>query len=405
MNIKEAASRLGISARAIRFYEEKGLIQPAKQAGNGYRTYTENDIWRLQTIAALREIGMSLQDITHALAEIDQGNQQGLEEYLELQQAVMYAQWVELKRMMDTTQRMIDLNRQDGSLDVSHLHDLAGSARRLREARQNWHDRWNYDKQAAIHDQRVQAECSNDVSAKSGDHAAPSSINVQTQPASAADMHTRQVKITPPANASLSKVHTTADKPFNLYHNYDEALEQIVQWISPVSGEAGLDIGTGTGNLAGRMLNQGAVMTGIDQSREMLRTCRRKYPQMQVKLGNFLALPFADHSFDFVVSSFAFHHLGPDQQRLALEEMQRVLKNTDTVRICLTDLMFTDSAHRNTYSKHAATNRDIEQQRALRERHFPLLDELCRRLDHLGYETKHVRHNELLHTVLAVPLR
>lgn len=51
MNIKEAASRLGISARAIRFYEEKGLIQPAKQVSNGYRTYTENDIWRLQTIA------------------------------------------------------------------------------------------------------------------------------------------------------------------------------------------------------------------------------------------------------------------------------------------------------------------------------------------------------------------
>ncbi|CAI6080962.1 2-methoxy-6-polyprenyl-1,4-benzoquinol methylase, mitochondrial [Paenibacillus sp. JJ-100] len=357
MNIKEAASRLGISARAIRFYEEKGLIRPAKQSGNGYRVYTENDIWRLQTIAALREIGMSLQDITHALAEIDQGNQQGLEEYLELQQAVMYAQWVELKRMMDTTQRMIDLNRQDGALDVSYLHDLAGSARRLREARQNWHDRWNYDRQAAIHDQRVQAE------------------------------------------------GNTADKPFNLYHNYDEALEQTAQWISPVIGEVGLDIGTGTGNLAGKMLDKGAIMTGIDQSREMLRNCRKKYPQMQVKLGNFLALPFADQSFDFVVSSFAFHHLGPDQQYLALEEIQRVLKTTSTSRICLTDLMFTDSDHRVAYSSHAATAGDAEQQRALRERHFSLLSELCRWLSHLGYETKYIRHNELLHTVLAFPVR
>lgn len=356
MNIKEAASRLGISARAIRFYEEKGLIQPAKQVSNGYRTYTENDIWRLQTIAALREIGMSLQDIAHALAEIDQGNRQGLEEYLELQQAVMYAQWVELKRMMHTTQRMIDLNRQNGALDVSHLHDLAGSARRLREARQNWHDRWNYDQQAAIHDQRVQT-------------ASPQ-----------------------------------ADKPFNLYHNYDEALAQTVHWISPVPGEAGLDIGTGTGNLAGRLLHQGAVMTGIDQSREMLRTCRQKYPQMQVKLGNFLALPFADQTFDFVVSSFAFHHLAPDQQQLALEEIQRVLKVSGTSRICLTDLMFADSAHRDAYKKLASTAGDAEQQRALRERHFPLLDDVCCRLNYLGYETKYVRHNELLHTVLAVPL-
>lgn len=379
MNIKEAASRLGISARAIRFYEEKGLIQPAKQVSNGYRTYTENDIWRLQTIAALREIGMSLQDITHALAEIDQGNQQGLEEYLELQQAVMYAQWVELKRMMDTTQRMIDLNRQDGALDVSHLHDLAGSARRLREARQNWHDRWNYDKQAAIHDQRVQTMTDTED-------------------------YTPQADSTLSTTASLGHVQTTADKPFNLYRNYDEALEQTLQSIAPQPGETGLDIGTGTGNLAGRMLRQGAVMTGIDQSREMLRTCRLKYPQMQVKLGNFLALPFADQSFDFVVSSFAFHHLGPDQQQLALEEIQRVLKASGTSRICLTDLMFTDSAHRDAYLRHAKVTGDKVQQRALHERHFPLLDELHCRLTHLGYETKHVRHNELLHTVLAVPL-
>ena len=378
MNIKEAASRLGISARAIRFYEEKGLIQPVKQSGNGYRTYTENDIWRLQTIAALREIGMSLQDIAHALAEIDQGNQQGLEEYLELQQAVMYAQWVELKRMMDTTQRMIDLNRQNGALDVSHLHDLAGSARRLREARQNWHDRWNYDKQAAIHDQRVQTMTDTED-------------------------YTPQADSTLSTTASLGHVRTTADKPFNLYRNYDEALKQTLQSIAPQPGEAGLDIGTGTGNLAGRMLNQGAIMTGIDQSREMLRTCRRKYPQMQVKLGNFLALPFTDQSFDFVVSSFAFHHLGPDQQQLALEEIQRVLKASGTSRICLTDLMFTDSAHRDAYKKLAATTGDAEQQRALRERHFPLLDELRNRLTHLGYETKHMRHNELLHTVVAAP--
>jgi len=356
LNIKEAASRLGISARAVRFYEEKGLVQPAKQTGNGYRTYSENDIWRLQTIAALREIGMSLQDIHHALAEIDQGNQQGLEEYLELQQAVMYAQWVELKRMMDTTQRMIELNRQGGPLKVSHLHNLAGSARRLREARQNWHDRWNYDRQAAIHDQRVQT------------------------------------------------AWTKADKPFNLYHNYDEALEQAVQWTSPAIGEYGLDIGTGTGNLAGRMLDKGAVMTGIDQSREMLRTCRRKYPQMHVKLGNFLALPFADQSFDFVVSSFAFHHLSPDQQQLALEEMQRVLKTTPMGRICLTDLMFTNHEHRDTYVKLAETAGNAEQLQALRERHFPLLDELCVWLTQQGCEIKHMRHNELLHTLLAVPL-
>ncbi|WP_315793853.1 methyltransferase domain-containing protein [Paenibacillus sp. BIC5C1] len=387
MNIKEAADRLGISARAIRFYEEKGLISPVKQTSNGYRTYTENDIWRLQTIAALREIGMSLQDITQALGEIDQGNQQRLEEYLELQQAVMYAQWVELKRMLDTTQRMIDLNRQDGPLDVSHLHDLADSSRRLREARQNWHDRWNYDMQAAIHDQRVQAangrlpgQIASNVSIESGPGAIQATVESDRE----------------------GRPDHKGD-PFNIYDNYDEALEQTASWISPVPGEKGLDIGTGTGNLAGKLLEHGAAMTAIDQSREMLRTCRTKYPEMHVKLGNFLALPFADQSFDFVVSSFAFHHLSPDQQQLALQEMQRVL--TARGRICLTDLMFADASHRQTYIQQAEAAGHEEQLQTIRERHFPLLDGLCGSLEDAGYVTKHIRHNALLHTLLAVPLR
>ena len=398
MNIKEAASRLGISARAIRFYEEKGLILPAKQTTNGYRTYTENDIWRLQTIAALREIGMSLQDITHALGEIDQGNQQRLEEYLELQQAVMYAQWIELKRMMDTTQRMIDLNRQDGPLDVSHLHDLADSARRLREARQNWHDRWNYDTQAAVHDQRVQGG-HRDSARQSFSEDRHRSDNVSP----INDQHEISHPYHNTDESTSSDSNDTVQSSFYLYHNYDEGLEQTAQWISPAPGEKGLDIGTGTGNLAGKLLRCGADMTAIDQSREMLRRCRTKYPEMQVKLGNFLALPFADQSFDFVVSSFAFHHLSPDQQLLALQEMQRVL--TSRGRIGLTDLMFVDAAHREAYVREAELSGHEEQLRALRDRHFPLLGELCGWLEQQGYVTKHVQHNELLHTLLAVPLR
>ncbi|PQP85394.1 transcriptional regulator [Paenibacillus sp. PCH8] len=342
---------------------------------------------------------MSLQDITHALGEIDQGNQQRLEEYLELQQAVMYAQWIELKRMMDTTQRMMDLNRQEGPLDVSHLHDLADSARRLREARQNWHDRWNYDTQAALHDQRVQAADSTGTRQSISEEKHHSDI---TSPIS--DKH----EVAHPhhnagGHSTPSSSKDTVQSSFYLYHNYDEGLEQTAHWISPASGEKGLDIGTGTGNLAGILLQHGADMTAIDQSREMLRRCRTKYPEMHVKLGNFLALPFADHSFDFVVSSFAFHHLSPDQQLLALQEMQRVL--TGRGRICLTDLMFVDAAHRDSYIRQAETTGHEEQLHALHERHFPLLDELCSWLEGQGYVTKYLRHNELLHTLLAVPLR
>lgn len=52
MRIREAAERLGISERAIRFYEKQGLLKPSRTEHNLYREFGEDDIWRLQTIVA-----------------------------------------------------------------------------------------------------------------------------------------------------------------------------------------------------------------------------------------------------------------------------------------------------------------------------------------------------------------
>lgn len=56
MKIKEAALATGLTERAIRLYEEHGLISPSVTVKNGrdFRDYTEENITRLKTIAALR---------------------------------------------------------------------------------------------------------------------------------------------------------------------------------------------------------------------------------------------------------------------------------------------------------------------------------------------------------------
>ncbi|PAQ03897.1 MerR family DNA-binding transcriptional regulator [Mesorhizobium mediterraneum] len=46
MNVGDAARRSGLPAKTIRYYEEIGLIRPAR-AGNGYRDYCGDDIHRL----------------------------------------------------------------------------------------------------------------------------------------------------------------------------------------------------------------------------------------------------------------------------------------------------------------------------------------------------------------------
>ena len=63
MRIKEVESRTGLTAKAIRLYESKGLLMPARETENDYRDYTEEDVARLKTIAILRKLDLSVAEI------------------------------------------------------------------------------------------------------------------------------------------------------------------------------------------------------------------------------------------------------------------------------------------------------------------------------------------------------
>lgn len=74
--IHEVAEQLGIAPSAIRFYEKKGLISPAKDSENGYRTFDEYDVYKLWSITYHREFGLSVDEIyrlkhSDALESID----------------------------------------------------------------------------------------------------------------------------------------------------------------------------------------------------------------------------------------------------------------------------------------------------------------------------------------------
>ena len=63
--IAELCREFGISARAIRFYEDKGLLKPRRV--NGARVYTRRDRARLSLILRAKAIGSSLAEIKHYL--------------------------------------------------------------------------------------------------------------------------------------------------------------------------------------------------------------------------------------------------------------------------------------------------------------------------------------------------
>lgn len=69
LRIQEVAAEVGLTARSIRYYEEIGLLAPARSEG-AYRLYDEEDLDRLRFIKALRDdAGFSLAEIGQLLED------------------------------------------------------------------------------------------------------------------------------------------------------------------------------------------------------------------------------------------------------------------------------------------------------------------------------------------------
>ena len=63
MNIKQAAEQSGVSARNIRYYEQAGLLTPARNPENEYRIYSQADVRALKLIRMLRTLDMPVEEI------------------------------------------------------------------------------------------------------------------------------------------------------------------------------------------------------------------------------------------------------------------------------------------------------------------------------------------------------
>lgn len=69
--IKQVAEMAGITVRALRHYDQVGLLHPAYVGENGYRYYTRDELLRLQQIMFFREMDMPLKDIQNVMAGTD----------------------------------------------------------------------------------------------------------------------------------------------------------------------------------------------------------------------------------------------------------------------------------------------------------------------------------------------
>lgn len=108
----------------------------------------------------------------------------------------------------------------------------------------------------------------------------------------------------------------------------------------------GLDVGCGTGVLAGRLAAEGYTMTGVDPSQGMLEVMAAERPAVEAIRGEGAHLPFDDGTFDLAITVAALHHVASVQAvRDTLVEMVRVLRPGGRIVIW-------DHNPRNPYWKH-----------------------------------------------------
>jgi MerR family transcriptional regulator, repressor of the yfmOP operon len=70
LRIHEAARAVGLTPRAIRFYEQQGLLTPSARSACSYRLFDEDDVQRLRTIKGFRDdAGFSVSEIAGLLAD------------------------------------------------------------------------------------------------------------------------------------------------------------------------------------------------------------------------------------------------------------------------------------------------------------------------------------------------
>ncbi|MFD1696818.1 Cu(I)-responsive transcriptional regulator [Roseibium aestuarii] len=127
MNIGEVASRSGLPAKTIRYYEEIGLIHPLRTE-NGYRAFQSSDLNRLAFLGRARALGFSIEDCRAlvSLYDDDQRESARVKEITEQNLQRIAEKIAELEAMRETLSRLALACSGDESPDCAILKDLAG---------------------------------------------------------------------------------------------------------------------------------------------------------------------------------------------------------------------------------------------------------------------------------------
>lgn len=123
---------------------------------------------------------------------------------------------------------------------------------------------------------------------------------------------------------------------------YDHSMEQASRMTEVGKSEKIMDIGIGTGSFAALISGESDNVWGVDPSSQMLEQCKEKHPHYQLRQGTFTDTTIVNERFDYIVSSFCFHEVLPNEREQALQEIYRLLEPGG--KLLFLDIMFMSEA-------------------------------------------------------------
>lgn len=120
------------------------------------------------------------------------------------------------------------------------------------------------------------------------------------------------------------------------FEGYYDVLAYVHNLIEIDGNTKILDIGIGTGQLTLELYKKGGQVYGIDFSEKMLELAKQRMPKAvfyQFDFKDGLPKELKDMKFDYIVSSYAIHHIDDRQKIKFIKELESVLKDGGSVII------------------------------------------------------------------------
>ncbi|MDP4094041.1 MAG: MerR family transcriptional regulator [Bacillota bacterium] len=292
----EFAKIVGMTKRALRHYNQLGLLVPSYENNAGHRFYSDDNFFEAQRILSLRYIGFSLEDIRAI-----QKSHKGIEESLELQRIILQEKADQIQNIIKSITDMENTLKQSGEIVWDSIFSKVKLAKyeTVKTKMMEY-----YDERANEYDDIFEGK-------------GPATYSPQY---------------------------------------YVQDIEKIGKFMENFGKGSIIDIACGSGYWLKYYYDKCSNFTFLDQSLQMLKVCRQTIEEHNISdisrliAGDILEYSFADgEKFDSAVVGFLLGHFTETQDKVFFEKLKSILRPGS-------EILFIDS----TWTKERAKNQNKE---------------------------------------------